>query len=126
MRTDTVFSIGDNDFSDKVLGGTYSVGDEDIYTVWQDANGRNHHEVYRKQLKGSFDMLFKTVEDFNVFNEAYKEARFDSGLIRVSIMNNSTNAVESKDVYLSFKPIRNRRDDWNDYYEQFTVDVEEW
>jgi len=125
-RTDTVFMIGASDFSANVIGGTYNVQDQDIYTVWQDANGRNHRDVYRKQLKGSFDVFFKTVTDFEVFNTAYKAARSDSGLTRITIMNDSTNNVETKDVYFSFSPIRNRRDDWEDYYEQFTISIEEW
>ena len=125
-RTDTVFKIGETDFSANVIAGTYDCSDEDIYTIWQDANGRNHREVFRKQLKGSFDMFFKTVNDFEVFNSAYKNARSASGLTRIIIMNNTTNALEAKDVYFTFKPIRNRRDDWEDYYEQFTVSIEEW
>ena len=52
--------------------------------------------------------------------------RAASGLTPVLIMNNSTNSLEQKDVYLSFETIRNRNDDWTDYYERFTVDVKEW
>lgn len=126
MRTDTVFVINNIDFSDHVLGGSYEVGDIPIYTEWTDANGRDHREVYRKRLQGSFDMYFKTVADFEEFNQAYKTVRQDSGLTRVSIMNNSTNQVEQKDVYFEFSPVRNRRNDWEDYYEKFTVEVKEW
>lgn len=125
-RTDTVFMVNNIDFSDHVIAGTYDVGEEAIYTQWQDANGRNHRDEYRKQLKGSFDMFFPTVDDFEVFNQAYKAVRGSTGLTSVVIRNNSTNNLESKDVYLSFSPTRNRRDDWEDYYEQFTVDVLEW
>lgn len=125
-RTDTVFTVNNVDFSDHIIAGTYSVGDESIYTQWQDANGRNHRDEYRKQLKGSFDMFFSTVDEFEIFNNAYKAVRDTSGLTNVLIRNNSTNNLESKDVYLSFSPIRNRRDDWQDYYEQFTVNVLEW
>ena len=126
MRTDTVFTVNDIDFSDHVLAGTFEISDTPIYTEWTDANGRDHREVYRKRLQGSFDMYFRTVTEFEEFNQAYKTARRDSGLTTITIMNNSTNQVEQKDVYLDFSPIRNRRDDWEDYYEQFTVDVKEW
>ena len=126
MRTDTVFKVNNVDFSAHVLAGTYDISDVPVYTEWTDANGRDHREVYRKRLQGNFDMYFKTVTDFEQFNSAYKTAKQTSGLTRINIMNNSTNQVEAKDVYLSFAPIRNRRDDWEDYYEQFTVDVKEW
>lgn len=126
MRTDTVFTVNDVDFSDHVLAGTFEISDVPIYTEWTDANGRDHREVYRKRLQGSFDMYFRTVTEFEEFNQAYKTARRDSGLTTITIMNNSTNQVEQKDVYIDFSPIRNRRDDWEDYYEQFTVDVKEW
>ena len=125
-RTDTVFMLDGINFSSHVIAGTYEIGDVDIYTQWQDANGRNHRDVYRKQLKGSFDMFFKTVTEFQTFNNAYKNVREDSGLTNIRIRNNSTNQLENKDVYINFSPIRNRRDDWEDYYEQFTVNIEEW
>lgn len=126
MRTDIVFKINDTDFSDHVLAGSYDISEVPVYTEWTDANGRDHREVFRKRLQGSFDMYFKTVDDFEEFNEAYRLIRLDSGLTRVMIMNNSTNQLEQKDVYLEFAPIRNRRDDWEDFYERFTVDVKEW
>lgn len=126
MRTDTVLKVNNIDFSSHVLAGTYDIGDVPIYTEWTDANGRDHREVFRKRLQGSFDMYFKTVDEFEVFNSAYKTIRQDSGLTRIMIMNNSTNQVEQKDVYFDFAPVRNRRDDWEDYYEQFTVEVKEW
>lgn len=126
MRTDTVFVVNNVDFSDHVLAGTFEVGDIPIYTEWTDANGRDHREVYRKRLQGSFNMFFRTVTEFEEFNLAYKTARRESGLTTIMIMNNSNNQVEQKEVYIEFSPIRNRRDDWEDYYEQFTVDVKEW
>lgn len=126
MRTDTVFMINDIDFSMHIPAGSFKVGDVPLYTSWNDANGREHREVYRRKLQGTFDMIFKTVEDFEVFNRAYKDVRAASGLTPVLIMNNSTNSLEQKDVYLSFETIRNRYDDWTDYYERFTVDVKEW
>lgn len=125
-RTDTVLKVNNIDFSSNIIAGTYNIVDEMIYTEWQDANGRNHRDVYRTQLRGSFDMFFESVDDFEVFNHAYKAVRSLSGLTPVVIRNNSTNNLENKDVYLQFSPIRNRRDDWEDYYEQFTVEVLEW
>lgn len=125
-RTDTVFVINNIDFSNHVIAGTYDVNNESMYVLWQDANGRNHRDEYRKQLKGSFDMFFVTVDEFEEFNQAYKSIRDDSGLTTVRVLNNSSNSLETKQVYLSFAPIRNRRDNWEDYYEQFTVSIEEW
>ena len=126
MRTVTVFKVNKIDFSSHVIAGTYDISDVPLYTEWTDANGRDHREVFRKRLQGSFDMYFKTVTEFEQFNQAYKAVRLESGLTRIFIMNNSTNQLEEKDVYFDFAPIRNRRDDWEDYYEQFTVEVKEW
>lgn len=126
MRTDTVFEVNNIDFSMYIPVGSYKVGDTPLYKSWNDANGREHREVYLKHLQGSFDMIFNTMEAFNSFNEAYKTVRAESGLTPAMLMNNSTNNLEQKNVYLSFSPIRNRHDDWTDYYERFTVDVKEW
>ena len=87
MRTDTVFKVNNIDFSDHVLAGTYEISEVPVYTEWTDANGRDHHEVYRKRLQGSFDMYFKTVSDFESFRQALIAARQgDSDLTQILIM----------------------------------------
>lgn len=126
MRTDTVFEINNIDFSSHVLAGTYNVIEVPVYTEWTDANLRDHREVTRKRVQGSFDMFFETVTAYEDFVTAYNAAKTDSGLTPAVIMNNTTNELVLKNCYFSFSPVRNRRDDWEDFYETFTVDVREW
>lgn len=126
-RTDTVFKIGNTDFSDHVISdGSYDINATSVYKAWEDANGREHRDEIRKRIEGGFNMLFHTVEDFQVFNQKYKESASASGLVRISVMNNDDNQVIDIDAYLSFKPVRIRRDDWEDAYEIFKVNVMEW
>ena len=126
MRTDTIFKVNNIDFSMYIPDGSYNISDVPVYKTWTDANSRDHQEVYRKRLQGSFDFIMNTMEDFNAFTAAYNAVKTPSGLTRVLIMNNSTNNLEEKDVYLSFTPVRKRHDDWSDYFERFTVTVKEW
>lgn len=125
-RTDTVFKIGDTDFSNHVLSGSYKINEVDEFTSWTDANGREHRNIYRTKTSGSFDVLFKTVTDYEIFQNAYMYAKNKAGLVRVTLMDNQSNQLKVIDAYLDFTPVRFRADNWEDYYEKFTVNIKEW
>lgn len=126
-RTDTIFKIGASDFSKFVPSGSYKVQNQHIFTTWTDANGREHREVYRDKMSGSFVMLFNKMSDYDGFISAIESASNNAHLCKgVSLMDNESNTLKVVDVYFEFAPTRFRADNWNDYYEQFTVKVEEW
>lgn len=124
--TNTVFKIGNNDYSGHVIAGTYNVNEYDEYTLWEDANKREHRDVIRTRIEGSFDMFFNSAEDFQTFYQTYKAAADASGLTPITVMNNTTNTLVSINAYIDFELVRNRHDNWQDYYEVFSVNVKEW
>lgn len=122
------FKIGNTDFGGHVIAGTYSVSNDVIYKVWTDGNGHNHRTPKRSKMQGSFDMFFRTMEQYQSFIaaiEASKTANVNS-YVSATLTDNISNAdIESK-YYLDFKPVRNRDANWKDYFETFTVTVEEF
>lgn len=123
-----MFIIGANDYSNRVIAGAYSVYSEDIYKEWVDGNHKTHRNIVASKLRGSFDVMFKSIEEYNSFLSVVNSNKTDSGAVAVSLKAN--NKVEGSDLvtsncFLSFQPTRNRNGFWKDYMERFTIEVEE-
>lgn len=124
----SMFIIGTQDYSNRVVAGAYSVYNEDIYEEWTDANFKKHKNIVTTKLRGSFDMLFKTIEEYNDFLTDINANKNSSGAVLVTLKSN--NRVAPNDMvttycWLDFKPTRNRNGLWKDYIERLTIEVEE-
>lgn len=124
----TMFQIGSgagSDYSNRVIAGTYAVQKEDIFTTWTDANGRTHRAIYRSQTSGSFDMLFKTIEEYETFCSWINANKANDGSVMCVVLDNLTGTNVTSDFFISFTPKRDRDDMWNDKVGKITVKIEE-
>jgi hypothetical protein len=121
-----VFAIGANDYSAKVLMDTYDVNQTDVYTQWEDANGRTHRDVYRKKVVGSFDMQISDIAEYSAFVADVQNNTQNGGYVscRIAINNLNTEGVQ-KDLFVSYTTIRTRNSNYTKGYLAFTVEIEE-
>ena len=120
------FKIGTTDYSGHVIAGSYKVNNEPQYQTWKDASQRTHRQKLRDQVVGSFDMFFRTVSDYEDFKSkiaAAKDSEDDSVSISVTVNNTSTQA--DIHAFVDYKLVRNIDGAWNDYFERYTVTIEE-
>lgn len=122
---DTVFIIGEVDYSAHVVAESYSVQTYDIYNTWTDGNGTEHREKYRARLQGEFDMYFKDIDTFDAFNTIVRQNKSLDLSVAVTLRDNLTNELVSTNVFLDYEPERYRKPNWNDAVEQFKVKVSE-
>lgn len=116
------------DFGGHVIAGTYAVQNNNIYAAWTDGNGSNHRQLKREKMQGSFDMFFRTMEEYETFMAAIKasqETNFNT-YVSATLTDNLSNEDVESNYYFDYAPIRNRDADWRDYLEKFTVNVEEF
>lgn len=126
MRNDIVFKVSNTDFSDHVVAGTYAVNNEPVFTSYEDANGVEHRQKIRDRVVGTFDMIFKTLEDFNDFIECVKEYTLPSSCaVPILVQVNNTAELKLVNAFIDFSPTRNRNDMWQDYMERFQVKIKE-
>lgn len=122
-----IFLVGTSkDYSDHVIAGSYKVKSEPKYSEWDDVNLRTHKFKLRDKVIGSFDMFFRTETDYLTFKadlDAVQSATNDSYSISVTV--NNTGEQKAIDAYINFDLVRNRDGAWNDYFERFTVSIEE-
>lgn len=120
-----MFKVGNIDYSNRVLSGSYSVQNEDIYDSWTDANLKEHRSAYRKRMSGSFNMLFKTIDEYQAFLDNLKELKTDGLTYPIIALDNLSNEEISFDGYISFTPKRRRNDLWQDMVDIVTINIKE-
>lgn len=127
MNTTSIFKIGNRDFTNNVIPGTYAVNLEDVAYTWQDGLMVTHKSVIRRRLVGEFDMFFKTAEEFHDFVNAIQNGTNSNNTIRVNLIanNDPNNALLSRHVFLNYEAVRNKDASGNDYFNQLTIGVEE-
>ena len=120
-----VFAIGANDYSAKVLMDTYSVNQIDIYTSWEDANGRTHRDVYRKKLQGEVDMMISNITEYQAFIQDIQANKKNGGYVPCKVAVNNLNSENVQaDLFIDYTPIRTMNNNYTKGYLSFTVTVE--
>lgn len=121
-----VFKIGDKDYSDKVLMDTYDMNQIDIFTSWEDANGITHRDVYRKKIKGQFDMKISKLSEYQEFlNDVQNYRNVDNYVSCVLAVNNLDAENIQAECFIEYTPIRTRNNNYTKGYLSFTVKLEE-
>lgn len=121
-----VFKIGDNDYSDKVLMDTYNINQIDIYTEWDDANGRTHRDVYRKRIQGDFEMLISKMSEYNAFIQDVRSHMTNGGFVPVKLAVNNIDVENvNVDAFIDYTPIRTMQNNYTKGYLSFTVRIDE-
>lgn len=122
---DTIFIIGEVDYSAHVVAESYSVQTYDIYNSWTDGNGTEHRERYRTRLQGEFEMYFNDIDTFDAFNTIVRQNKSLDLSVAVTLRDNLTNELVNASVFLDYEPERYRKPDWDDAVAKFKVKVSE-
>lgn len=122
-----VFKVNNIDYSGHVIAGTYDVHEDSVYEEVRDGYGVRHRNKIRDEVTGSFDMLFRTLDEFKGFAKSVKNAKDKStGAVRLLVrINNAEDELREIDAFVKFYPKRNRNGKWKDYMERFTLELEE-
>lgn len=118
-------STGAGDYSNRVIAGSYNVQTKPLYTSWTDANGTEHRNVIRIVTEGSFDMYFSTLAEYNTFAALIASTKAADETVHCSVLSNTSDTLVEGNFFIEFAPTRNRKANWEDYMERFTVTIKE-
>lgn len=98
-----LFQAGNNDFSNKILRGTYNVQKKDVTFDWEDGNKVEHRDPLRTRVEGTFQMFFA---DFDEYNDFLTEmAKVKTGTIYIlTVYAINTNEAVVGNYFLDFAP----------------------
>lgn len=122
-----IFRINNVDYSGNVIAENYTMNEDDLTKNWTNANEVKKAKFVRTKVKGSFQMFFKTVSDYEDFladMAAAKNASSRAYECGVAI-NFPLNTFKTINADLKLTPARALNGTYSEYFKQFTVNVEE-
>ena len=70
-----LFKIGNTDYTNYIIDGTYDVNSEEINDTYTDASEVNHFIHLRNRVKGSLEMVFATQTEYSALVTAIASAK---------------------------------------------------
>lgn len=67
MASTVLLKIGNTDVSANIVADSYSVYNQPVYKVYEDANGVTHKRFIRNKIAGSFEMFFRSMQNYTDF-----------------------------------------------------------
>lgn len=121
-----VLLIGNVDYSNHVIAGSYNINQKIQSSKWDDANYRTHKFKQRDKIVGSFDMFFRTVADYESFKTDLDDAQApDDDSYSISLTINNISEQRRINAFIDYELVRDIDGKWQDYFGRFTVNIEE-
>lgn len=120
-----ILRINNEKLENLVVLGTYAVNKVETYDEWIDGNFKKHKVNIRSKISGTFDLMLKKPIDYGRFVNAINDGRNPDGSVPVLCSVNNTNGAAVITANITFAPKRNKGADGEDFFEQFTVTLEE-
>lgn len=121
-----LFMIGEHDYTSFITVPSYKMNYAPVYNTWTDANYRQHRDILRYKIQGSFKLLFNTEEDLNAFlDDIYNEEDPSTGTITVTVYVNNLSNQQDIDAFISFTMANEKPYFGVKEHEGFEVKVEE-
>ena len=120
-----MFKVDTKDFSDHVVAKSYKVNNTDVFDKWTDANGTVHRNKIRNRVSGTFDMIFTTLEDYDIFYSWMISKKSASLTYPITIMDNISNSQATVNAFVDWTPSRFKKPNQTDGYEIINVKIEE-
>lgn len=117
--------IGNTEIGQNVIAGTYSINNIPEFSKWVDGNNVTHKTKLRDKIKGSFDMFFRTIDDYEVFKGLIDDSMDSYGAVELTLSVNNTNEDATINAFIDYSLVRNRDGFWEDYFERYKVVIEE-
>ena len=121
-----LFMIGDDDFTNFITVPSYKVNYGPVYNTWTDANYKQHRDILRYKVQGSFKLLFDTEEDLNRFlDDVYNFEDITTGTVPIKVYVNNLSNQQEIDAFISFAMANEKPYFGVKQHDGFEVKVEE-
>lgn len=120
-----MFKIGETDYSNRVIASNYNINSTEVYTTWTDASKTEHRSLERKRVVGSFDVYFKTIEEYEAFTEQVAAVKDDNLAVDITVCDNKTNTEMEINAFIDYTPIRSKDGLNNDTMGTINITIQE-
>lgn len=121
-----LFMIGEDDFTPYITVPSYKINNVPVYNTWTDANYKQHRDILRYKISGSFKLLFNSETDLNRFLDDIENMEdVTTGTVPVKVYVNNLSRQEEIDAFISFTMANEKPYYGVKEHEGFEVKVEE-
>lgn len=120
-----LFKLNNHDYTGHIVADTFKVNNSPIYESYEDAKGRTHNVKIRDKVKGTFDLFFKTMTEYNTFLEDYTTSRSALNNTHTIYLKPNNFTDGNYDCFVSFEPTRKLNGVYSEYIGVFTLNIEE-
>lgn len=82
---------------------TYQVNLLDGYDEWTDSNKYTHRDIHSRKAKGSFEVVFETIEQFQTFMVVMNNNKKQNGSYDCTVYCNNKLSTISAEMYIDFE-----------------------
>lgn len=122
-----LFVVDGKDFTHHITVPSYKVNEEQEYEKWTDADYKQHREITRKKISGSFKVLYDVIEELDDFFDTIENLKTESddGSIEMSVYINNLHMVKVITGFISYTPANEKPFFQKEKVSGFEVKIEE-
>lgn len=126
MSISFLLKINTTDVTGNIVQNTYTVNKLPVYKDYEDANGETHRRFIRNKVKGSFQMVFKDLTDYQTFQSLLETNRSASNFtVPVTLYDNISGTTLTTNVFIDYKLTVMQKPNLAEYMKVFDVTIEE-
>lgn len=126
MSISFLLKINTTDVTGNIVQNTYTVNKLPVYKDYEDANGETHRRFIRNKVKGSFQMVFKDLTDYQTFQSLLETNRSASNFtVPVTLYDNISGTTLTTNVFFDYKLTVMQKPNLAEYMKVFDVTIEE-
>lgn len=93
------------DLTNYIVVPSYQVNLQDVYDEWDDNNKVHHRDLTALKIKGSFQVKFETLEEFQTFMIVMKDYKKSNRSYDCSVFcTNTLNTYSTVEMFIDFDP----------------------
>lgn len=90
------------DLTNYIVAPSYQVNLADGYEEWTDNNKVTHRDIVARKAKGSFDIRFQTIEEYQTFMIVMKDYKKQNGSYDCTVYCNNLLSAYTTEMYIDF------------------------
>ena len=126
MASTVLLKIGNTNVSDNIVADSYSVYNQPVYKVYEDANGVTHKRFIRDKIEGSFEMFFRTMRGYTDFVDLINTNTSSSDFsVLCTVYDTKRSDVYTINAFIEFEPTIALDGTLNEYMKVLKIKLEE-
>ena len=126
MASTVLLKIGSTDVSANIVADSYSVYNQPVYKVYEDANGVTHKRFIRNKIAGSFEMFFRSMQNYTDFMDLIDTNTSSSNFsVLCTVYDTKRDDVYTINAFIEFAPTIALDGTLTEYMKVLKIDIEE-